>query len=80
VPVSPAITVTSASPDSRNPVTSSRGERSAFVSGTKRQASAMPTMPTGTLIQKIQRQSKYVVMKPPSGGPTSGPTSAGMVR
>jgi hypothetical protein len=31
------------------------------------------------LIRKIQRQSKYVVMKPPRGGPTTGPTSAGIV-
>ena len=31
------------------------------------------------LIQKIQRQSQYVVMKPPSGGPTTGPISAGTV-
>jgi hypothetical protein len=56
--VSPAIAVTRASPDSTKPVASSRGERSALVSGTKSQASAIPTMPTGTLIQKIQRQSK----------------------
>ena len=31
------------------------------------------------LIQKIQRQSNIVVMKPPSGGPSTGPMSAGMV-
>ena len=36
-------------------------------------------MPTGTLIQKIQRHSKYVVMKPPTGGPSTGPISAGTV-
>ena len=35
--------------------------------------------PTGILIQKIQRQEKKVVMKPPSGGPNTGPISAGMV-
>ena len=45
----------------------------------KRFASAMPSTPIGRLIRKIQRQSKYVVMKPPSGGPTTGPTSAGIV-
>jgi hypothetical protein len=39
----------------------------------------MPSAPMGRLIRKIQRQSKYVVMKPPSGGPTMGPTSAGTV-
>jgi len=31
------------------------------------------------LIQKIQRQEMKVVMKPPSGGPSTGPSSAGMV-
>ncbi len=31
------------------------------------------------LIQKIQRQETKVVMKPPSGGPITGPISAGMV-
>src|SRR3990170_5751920 len=38
-----------------------------------------PISPTGMLIQKIQRQEKTVVMKPPSGGPITGPISAGMV-
>ena len=33
----------------------------------------------GMLIQKIQRQEAKVVMKPPSGGPITGPISAGMV-
>ena len=36
-------------------------------------------MPKGRFIQKIQRQPKVSVMKPPTGGPTSGPISAGMV-
>ena len=31
------------------------------------------------LIQKIQRQETKVVMKPPSGGPITGPIRAGMV-
>ena len=39
----------------------------------------MPTSPTGMLIQKIQRQEMKVVMKPPSGGPITGPISAGTV-
>ncbi len=39
----------------------------------------MPSSPIGTLIRKIQCQVKKVVMKPPTGGPTSGPISAGMV-
>ena len=33
----------------------------------------------GMFIQNIQRQSKYVVMNPPMGGPTRGPMSAGIV-
>ncbi len=36
-------------------------------------------MPTGMLIQKIHSQAKYVTMKPPSGGPRSGPMRAGTV-
>ena len=39
----------------------------------------MPTIPIGILIQKIQRQDAKVVMKPPSGGPITGPMSAGTV-
>src|SRR4051812_21757894 len=39
----------------------------------------MPSSPIGMLIRKIQCQEKYVVMKPPSGGPITGPTSAGTV-
>src|SRR3954463_1709145 len=39
----------------------------------------MPSIPIGMLIRKIQCQEKYVVMKPPSGGPITGPTSAGTV-
>ena len=33
----------------------------------------------GMLIQKIQRHEVKVVMKPPSGGPITGPIRAGMV-
>ena len=39
----------------------------------------MPARPIGTLIRKIQCQVKKVVMKPPTGGPTSGPIRPGMV-
>src|SRR3954454_4694605 len=39
----------------------------------------MPSSPIGMLIRKIQCQEKYVVMKPPSGGAITGPTSAGTV-
>ena len=44
-----------------------------------RVTSRMPSTPIGTLIQKIQCQEKYCVMNPPTGGPSIGPTSAGMV-
>ncbi|MEI9916010.1 MAG: hypothetical protein WDN29_09545 [Methylovirgula sp.] len=33
-----------------------------------------PDRPFGTLMKKIQRQWKYVVMKPPTSGPNSGPS------
>ncbi|EFM63679.1 Hypothetical protein BROD_0230 [Brucella sp. NF 2653] len=42
-------------------------------------ANQMPIMPIGTLMRNIQCQVRKVVMKPPTGGPTSGPTMAGMV-
>jgi hypothetical protein len=37
-------------------------------------------MPIGMLTKKIQRQSAYVTMKPPSGGPAIGPIREGMAR
>ncbi len=42
-------------------------------------ASMMPRRPIGRLMRKIQCQEKYVVMKPPTGGPSTGPISAGIV-
>ena len=39
----------------------------------------MPTSPIGTLISKIQRQLAYSTMNPPTGGPITGPISAGIV-
>ncbi len=36
-------------------------------------------MPIGMLIRKIQCHDAYVVMKPPTGGPITGPMSAGIV-
>jgi hypothetical protein len=42
-------------------------------------ARKMPSRPIGMLIRKIQCQEKYVVMKPPSGGPITGPINAGIV-
>ena len=42
-------------------------------------ANTMPASPIGMLIRKIQCQLRKVVRKPPTGGPTIGPTSAGIV-
>ena len=39
----------------------------------------MPRRPIGTLIRKIQCQLAKVVMKPPTGGPITGPIRAGVV-
>ncbi len=41
--------------------------------------SPRPINPSGTFRKKIQCQEKYVVMKPPTGGPTTGATSPGQV-
>ena len=40
----------------------------------------MPKMPTGTLMKKIQRQDRNVTMKPPTGAPSTEPSTAGAVR
>ena len=39
----------------------------------------MPISPIGTLMRKIQCQLRYVVRNPPTGGPTIGPISPGML-
>ncbi len=49
------------------------------LSGKKRVANQIPITPIGTLIRNIQCHEKKVVMKPPTGGPTNGPTIAGIV-
>ena len=36
------------------------------------------TMPTGTLMKKIQRQLELSVMKPPSVGPMAGASTTAM--
>src|SRR5688500_4165119 len=53
-----------------------RGVRGSAL-GRNQLAARMPMMPIGTLIQKIQCQLRKVVRKPPTGGPVSGPISAG---
>src|SRR5882762_9774306 len=46
---------------------------------TQSDANTMATTPSGTFRKKIQCQEAYVVMKPPTGGPTTGATSPGQV-
>jgi len=67
------------SPASTMPTASNGSGRSARRSSMKSVASTMPAIPIGILMRKIQCQVMYVVMKPPSAGPISGPTSAGIV-
>jgi hypothetical protein len=47
------------------------------ISGSALPASQMPASPIGTLMRNIQCQEMKVVMKPPTGGPTSGPNRPG---
>src|SRR5215469_11744272 len=69
----------SPTPDKINPIKSNGGGSSSTISGMKSVASTRPSTATGMLIQNIQRQEKYVVMKPPTGGPSIGPINAGTV-
>ena len=66
-------------PESKKPTTSSFGTLSTWVSGISTLASTKARMPKGRFIQNTQRQPTVSVMKPPTGGPTSGPIRAGMV-
>src|SRR5690606_33717065 len=47
--------------------------------GMKRRVSPMATRLIGTLRKKIQGQDRAVMIIPPSGGPITGATSAGVV-
>src|SRR4029077_20814344 len=47
--------------------------------GMRREESAIPMIPSGTFRKKIQCHEKYVVIKPPTGGPTTGAISPGQV-
>src|SRR5208337_1590559 len=67
-------------PDRRKPLKSKRGTSTSRRLAMNLSDRATPSTPIGTLTQKIQRQLKYVVMNPPSGGPATGPSSAGTVR
>jgi hypothetical protein len=64
----------------RKPMKSRGGVSGSLMFGMKTDDRAMPRRPIGILMKKIQRQWKKVVMKPPRGGPTTGPTRAGIVR
>src|ERR1700730_6389622 len=70
----------SETPVSRKPIQSSGRGSSSFGLSKKSVTSAMPRIPSGTFTKKIQRQEKYVVMKPPMGGPSTGPSCAGTCR
>jgi hypothetical protein len=50
-----------------------------FTFGTKARTSATPATAIGRFRKKIQRQLTKVTIAPPSTGPTTGPSSAGMV-
>jgi hypothetical protein len=66
-------------PDSRKPVQSTLSRTRIPSSGRILIANTMPASPIGILIRKIQCQLRNVVRNPPTGGPTIGPTSAGIV-
>ena len=42
--------------------------------------SAIPTRPTGRLTKKIHLQEEMLVIRPPSGGPSTGAASPGQTR
>ena len=70
----------SEAPVSTKPSQSSGRSTSSFGLSKNTVTSTMPRRPSGTLTRKIQRQEKYVVMKPPIGGPSTGPSCAGTCR
>src|ERR1700709_2769974 len=47
--------------------------------GTSMATATSAQIPNGTFKRKIQRHDAYVVMKPPTGGPTTGAAIAGQV-
>jgi hypothetical protein len=73
VPASPRLTM-------QKPATSSGSSRGSRTFGMKRIERRSPRIPIGMLIRKIQRHENQVTMNPPSGGPITGPISAGTVR
>jgi len=74
-----ATTPTIAAADSKKPPQSNGPGCVPFSGGTQRITAAMPSRPIGMLRLKIHGQSATLSTKPASGGPISGPTSAGMV-
>ena len=75
----PKIQPAKAVPVRKKPAKSMRRGSLRCQSGSSQLTSAMPRSPIGTLIRKIQCQLQKVVMKPPTGGPTIGPISPGML-
>src|SRR6202034_1817718 len=76
---SPYIRVEQATADETNPVQSNGRFRSSRLLLIQRAESTMPINPSGTLRKKIQRHDAYVVMNPPTGGPSTGATKPGQV-
>ena len=75
----PYTKLTQADALSTNPSQSNGLTWSSLRLGIIRDERAMPTMPSGTFRKKIQCHEAYVVMKPPTGGPTTGAISPGQV-
>ncbi len=70
----------SVTPVKTKPRQSSGGTVSGFVSSMRSVTRTMPRMPNGTFRKNTQRHDRYVVMRPPTGGPMIGPRIAGVVR
>ena len=75
----PNITSASAAPVSARPARSGGPGRVGATCGIFHATSTKPITPIGTLIQNTARQENRSVSTPPSGGPVTGPSSAGMV-
>ncbi len=68
-----SIPVTSVLASSATPRMSTRPDGRGNAFGMKRNASTSSTIPIGTLIKKMPRQTQYCVMTPPKIGPAIWP-------
>jgi hypothetical protein len=71
--VMPHTSEVSATNESENPRTSSRGADSSRLSGTRKRPASSATITTGTLTRKIQLQSACSISHPPVTGPIAIP-------